>query len=112
MTQINNTRIGYYPPAAIVQLYRFETSADGQKAIVEKRDCTAEFLHTVRDWVSHNGIFQARIPNLIGRFRNWFAIRVAGRPDRAPMAVTRWFEEPDGTRYIISVTTLPKSLKV
>lgn len=104
---INNTRIGYYPPHDSVMLYRFEVGADGSKAIAEKRVVTNEFLTTIRDWLKDAPMSQNRIPNAIGRFRNWFTIRVLGRPDRAPNARTRWFRDSDGNTFIVSITTIP-----
>ena len=106
MPQLNNTRLGYYPPENKVMLYRFEIRGEN-KEIAEKRDISAEFLHVVRDWVSHAGVSAAPIPKAIGRFRNWVAIRILGRPDWAPRADTRWIKDDAGNKYIVSITTIP-----
>lgn len=111
MPQINNTRIGYYAPSNKVLMFRFETEGE-RKEIVERRDITNEFLNALRDFVSHAAPVQYRIPNLIGRFRNWIYVRVLARPDSAPMAVTRYFMDECGNKHIISITTIPaKELK-
>ncbi len=106
MSQINNTRICYYAPTNSVMMFRFETEG-GCKEIVERRVITHEFVNTLRDFVSHSAPVQYRIPNLIGRFRNWLAIRVLGRPDKAPVAVTRYVMDEMGSKHIVSITTIP-----
>lgn len=109
MSQLNNTRLGYYPPSNSVMLYEFEVnpSSAEKRGIIAKRDISKEFLHVVRDWVTHGGPSQSRIPHAIGRFRNWLMIRVLGRPDKAPVANTRYYVDATGTRYIISITEIP-----